>query len=77
MLAIPTAVFQVNATTATTTGVKKLRKGVVGTDVPATGECIWQPGTKTIALAVVDAVTVCAVTYSVATDKASCMESDV
>lgn len=73
---LPTAVFQVAATAATTTGVKTLRIGRVsgsGAIVPATGECVWQPGTKTILFAAVDAVTAVSVLYSVAATKASCL----
>jgi len=72
----PTAMLQVNVTAGTVTGIKTLRIGVVGTDVPATGEAIWQPGTKLVAFAAADAATAVSFTYVQATDKASCMEAD-
>src|SRR5882672_4545333 len=71
LAAIPVALFQVNATAGTVTGVKTLRKGVVGTDVPATGECVWQVGTTKVAFAAADAVTAASFTYSLATDLCS------
>jgi hypothetical protein len=74
---IPSAMFQVNATAATTTGIKTLRKGVIGTDVPATGECVWQPGTKRVAFAAVDAVTAASFTYATAADLCSLTGGDL
>lgn len=67
----PVAVFQVNATAGTVPGIKRLRKGVVGTLVPAAGECVWQPGTKKIAFAASDGVTAVSITYSQLTDYCS------
>lgn len=64
----PSALVLINATTATTTGVKKLRKGpITGPNaiVPATGEAVWDGGKKVL-FATVDAVTVAAFTYATA-----------
>lgn len=68
---IPAHVFQVNATTATSTGIKTLRVGKIGTVVPAAGECVWEPGTKNIVFAAADVVTVASFTYSTGTEATS------
>jgi len=73
MAAQPAALFQVNATTGTVTGVKKLLRGPIsGEDavVPATGEVVWDGGTNLL-FATSDAVTAVSVTYALATDLAS------
>lgn len=77
LAAIPTAVLQVNVTAGTTTGIMTLLKGVVGTKVPATGQCVWQPGTKLVSFAAADVVTAVSFTYVVATDKASILEGNL
>jgi len=64
----PTQLFQVNATTATVTGVKKLLKGRTDPDgtiqpVPATGEATWNGGTK-VRFATADVATVASFTYA-------------
>ena len=69
----PSAVFQINATAGTTTGVKKLRQGpITGTNalVPATGEAVWDGGKKVL-FAAVDAITTASFTYAQTTDLAS------
>ena len=69
----PSAIFQVNAGTATVTGVKKLLKGPITGPraiVPATGECVWDGGLHVLCAAV-DAVTKVSFVYAQATDKAS------
>lgn len=69
----PSAIFQVNAGTATVTGVKKLLKGPItgpSAVVPATGECVWDGGLHVL-LSAVDAVTKVSFVYAQATDKAS------
>lgn len=76
LAAVPTGLFQVEATAAAVTGVKTLRIGrISGEDaiIPATGECVWQPGTATILFAAGDAVTAVSALYSTATNKASCL----
>jgi hypothetical protein len=79
LAAIPTALFRVNATTATTTGEKKLIKGpITGPNaiVPATGECVWD-GATTILFAAADVVTVGKALYSKAADVSpSCLKQD-
>src|SRR4051812_40493871 len=58
----PSAVFQVKTTAATSGGVKALKVGQIpgpGAIVPAPGECVWVPGTKTVLFNVADAVTAC------------------
>lgn len=75
LAATPTSLFQVNATTATVTGIKKLRRGPItgsGAITPATGEAVWDGGTKVL-FNVADAVTVASFTYVTAADKASIM----
>lgn len=73
LAAIPSAVFQVNATAGGVTGIKTLRKGLTS-EVPASGECIWQEGTTKIKFSPADAVTATSVTYCTAAVKASIME---
>ena len=68
--AVPSAVFQVTATTATHTGVKTLLKGATsGANAltPLTGQCVWDGGLH-ILFAAVDAVTACSVLYAQASD---------
>jgi hypothetical protein len=68
--AIPSALFQVTATTAHTTGVKQILKGAVSGPaaiVPGIGYCVWDGGNK-ILFNTVDAVTACSVLYAQATD---------
>jgi hypothetical protein len=65
----PSAVYQVNATAAGTTGIKKLLKGpITGPHaiLPAVGECVWD-GALSILFNATDAVTQMAVTYALAT----------
>lgn len=79
MAAVPTALFRVNATTATVTGEKKLRVGpITGPNalVPATGEVIWDGATKLL-FAGADVVTVAKFLYSKAADVSpSCLKQD-
>jgi hypothetical protein len=65
---IPTAIFQVNATAAASTGVKKLLYGQItgpSAVVPAAGECVWAGG-LTVLFNAVDAVTAASFLYSTA-----------
>lgn len=76
LAAVATGMFQVNATTATVTGIKTLLRGKIsgtGALVPATGECVWD-GANKLLFAAADAVTAVSATYSVAADKASVLE---
>jgi len=76
---VANGLFQVNATAATTTGIKKLRQGPIsgsGALVPASGECVWD-GSKSVLFAAVDVVTAASFTYAVATDLASKLLSDL
>lgn len=68
------AVFQVNVTTGTVTGVKKL---IPGGQVPITGEVAWD-GASTLTFAAADAVTAVDVMYSKAnlSQKASVFMAD-
>ena len=68
--AVPSAIFQVTATTATHTGVKTLLKGATSganAVTPLTGQCVWDGGLH-ILFATVDNVTVCSVLYAQAGD---------
>lgn len=79
LAAQPVAMLQINATAGTVTGVKKLRRGVItgaGAIVPATGEAVWDGGTKVL-FATVDGVTAVSFTYSKTTDKASILLADL
>jgi hypothetical protein len=79
LAATPTALFQINATAGAVTGVKRLRKGPItgsGAIVPATGEAVWDGGTKVL-FASVDAVTAASVLYAKSTDKASILLRDL
>ncbi len=75
LAAVPSAVFQVNVTAGTVTGIKTLQKGVVATALPATGFAVWEPGTTKIKLASADGATMVNVLYAVAADKASALEA--
>lgn len=79
LAAQPATLFDINATAGTTTGHKKLRKGpITGSQkiTPATGEAVWDGGTKVL-FATVDAVTTAAFTYSKTTDTtASILQRD-
>jgi hypothetical protein len=71
---VPTVMLQVNATTATVTGIKTLFIAPTsgpGAYVPLTGQCVWWPGTKKVLFAAADAVTAASFTYSVGTEAAS------
>lgn len=71
---VPTLMLQINATTATVTGVKTLLIGPItgaGAIVPATGFAVWSPGTKKVLFAAADAVTAASFTYSVGTEAVS------
>lgn len=62
----PSALFDANGTTATSTGSKKLLKGPItgaGAIVPAAGECVWDGGVKVLFNSV-DAVTVAKFLYA-------------
>lgn len=62
----PSAMFQINATAGTVTGIKKLLKGPIsGEDavVPKTGEAVWDGGTRVLFNAA-DAVTAASFTYA-------------
>ena len=75
----PKALFQCVVASGTTTGVKKLRKGPVsgtGALVPATGECVWDGGTKVL-FAAADVAATASFTYAVAGDIASITEADL
>lgn len=66
LTAQPTAVFQVNATAAASTGIKKLLKGPIvgaGAILPAPGEAVWDGGVK-IKFNAADLVTAASITYS-------------
>ncbi len=66
----PKALLSIIATTATVTGVKKLRIGpITGPQalVPATGEAVWDGGVKVL-FSSIDAVTVANFRYSKAAD---------
>jgi hypothetical protein len=79
LAAVPTALFYVNGTVGTHTGVKKLRKGPVSGPnalVPATGECVWDGGLH-ILFASVDAITTATVLYATASDLASITMADL
>lgn len=67
---VPTEVYQVNVTAGSPTGIRKLLKGPQ-TIAPATGECVWTPGTKLIKFSAADTDTTVSVTYGRSTDKAS------
>lgn len=72
----PATMLQVNVTAGTVTGVKTLRVGKVsgtGAIVPATGECVWEPGTKKVLFAAADAATAVSFTYSTGTEAVSCL----
>lgn len=76
LAAQPTAVLQINQITGTTNGVKKLLKGPItgnGAVVPATGEAVWDGGTK-ILMAAVDAAATVDVTYVTDADQASILK---
>lgn len=72
--------FEVEATTGTTLGKKKVFQGpITGPQaiVPAAGQVVWDGGTK-ILFASVDAITVAKATYAKATDvTASTLQNDV
>lgn len=72
LAATPTALFQCNASAGTTTGVKKLLIGPA-TIVPATGQCLWTPGTNTVKFNVADAVSAAHFLYSTAVISSSAM----
>lgn len=79
MAAVPTALFYVNGTVGTVTGVKKLRKGPVSGPnaiVPATGECVWDGGLH-ILFAAVDAITTCTLLYATSANLASITMADL
>jgi len=66
----PTSLVLVNATTATSTGIKSVRQGPIsgpGALVPVPGEAIWD-GNKKVLFNTADAVTVAAFTYAKASD---------
>jgi len=68
--AVPSAIFQVTATTATHTGVKTLLKGApsgASALTPLPGQCVWDGGLH-ILFATVDNVTACSVLYAQAGD---------
>ena len=68
--AVPSAIFQVTATTATHTGVKTLLRGAVSganAVTPLTGQCVWDGGLH-ILFAAGDAVFACSVLYAQAGD---------
>jgi len=69
----PTAMLQVNATTAGSTGIKTL----ISSGTPIAGQALWVPGTKTVTFAAADAVTAASFTYVQATDKASIVEATI
>jgi len=73
LAATPTAMLQVNATTATVTGIKTL----IFSGTPVTGQALWVPGTATVTFAAADAVTAASFTYAKSTDKASIIEASV
>lgn len=64
---VPSTLFQVNASAGTSTGVKTL---LIGTQsiVPAVGQCVWTPGTKTVKFNAADAVSAAHFTYATAAD---------
>lgn len=72
--------FYVNATSGTTTGMKKVLVGpITGPSalVPATGQCVWDGG-KNILFASVDAVTAFKAFYAKASDvTVSTLQNDV
>lgn len=75
----PSAMFQINATTATVTGIKKLLKGpITGEDavVPRTGEAVWDGGVKVL-FAAADAVTAASFTYARSTNSSSVLQRDL
>lgn len=79
MAAVPSALFQVNGTAGTHTGVKKLRKGpITGPNaiIPAAGECVWDGGLH-ILFAAYDALTTVTVFYAVSTPLCSITMSDL
>jgi hypothetical protein len=66
----PSALYIINATTATTGGVKQLLKGpITGPKalVPATGQAVWDGGKKVL-FATADVVTVAKFLYAQAAD---------
>lgn len=68
------SLYQVNATTATATGIKTLLVGPItgpGAITPAPGQAVWVPGTKTVKFNAADAVTAASFTYSVGTEATS------
>lgn len=79
LAAQPTAMFQINATAGTVTGIKKLLKGPIsGEDavVPKTGEAVWDGGTQVLFNAA-DAVTAASFTYATAADVDSVTQRDL
>lgn len=76
----PTILYQVKATTGTSTGVKTLLKGpITGSQkiTPAPGQAVWDGGTKVL-FNVADAVTQASSTYSTAADvTASILARDI
>lgn len=72
--------FFINATTATTTGMKKVLVGPISGPsalVPAAGQCVWDGG-KNILFASVDAVTAFKACYAKASDvTVSTLQNDV
>jgi len=72
---VPSAIFQVNATAAASTGIKKLLKAPItgsGAVAPAPGQCVWD-GALSVLFNTVDAVTQASFTYCRAATSASCM----
>lgn len=68
LAAAPIQLFQINATSGTTTGAKKLIKGSadaagVITPVPVTGEATWD-GARRVRFAVADGATAASFTYT-------------
>lgn len=79
LAAQPNALFQIDATAGTVTGIKKLLKGPIsGEDavVPQTGEAVWDGGTQVL-FAAADAVTAASFTYSVDGDETSVLKRDL
>lgn len=79
LAAQPNAMFQIDATAGTVTGIKKLLKGpITGEDavVPKTGEAVWDGGLQVLFNAA-DAVTAASFTYSVDGDTASVLLRDL
>ena len=79
MAAVPSALFQVNGSAGTHTGIKKLRKGpITGPNavIPAAGECVWDGGLN-ILFSTYDAITTALVFYAVSTTLCSITMSDL